>query len=103
MMINPNKVATCSNRICQLVDILVDPDFFHDEFSVFFSRKFFQPQTNRQPTGFGCPISQPQRGLNLMLYPGPFVGCCAAGMLSHDGRPAICQSFLNSEGDDIRN
>ena len=21
-----------------------------------------------------------------MLYPGPFVGCCAAGMLSHDGR-----------------
>merc|ERR1719221_948099 len=25
-------------------------------------------------------------GLNLMLYPGPFVGCCAAGMLSHEGR-----------------
>merc|ERR1719254_247794 len=25
-------------------------------------------------------------GLNLMLYPGPFVGCCGAGMLSHVGR-----------------
>mmetsp|Transcript_54362 Transcript_54362/g.168291 ORF Transcript_54362/g.168291 Transcript_54362/m.168291 type:complete len:943 (+) Transcript_54362:64-2892(+) len=25
-------------------------------------------------------------GLNLMLYHGPFVGCCAAGMLSHEGR-----------------
>jgi len=25
-------------------------------------------------------------GLNLMLYPGPFIGCCAAGMLSHEGR-----------------
>merc|ERR1719359_1910709 len=25
-------------------------------------------------------------GLNLMLYPGPFVGCCGAGMLSHLGR-----------------
>merc|ERR1719336_2521028 len=25
-------------------------------------------------------------GLNLMLYSGPFVGCCAAGMLSHEGR-----------------
>lgn len=25
-------------------------------------------------------------GLNLMLYQGPFVGCCAAGMLSHEGR-----------------
>ena len=41
MMINPNKVATCSNRICQLVDILVDPDFFHDEFSVFFFSQVF--------------------------------------------------------------
>merc|ERR550532_425089 len=27
-------------------------------------------------------------GLNLMLYSGPFIGCCAAGMLSHDGRSA---------------
>ncbi|CAE7231993.1 ppsC [Symbiodinium pilosum] len=34
-------------------------------------------------------------GLNLMLYPGPFVGCCAAGMLSHDGR---CFTF-NSTAD----
>nr|AIW63288.1 polyketide synthase AS3D904 [Azadinium spinosum] len=25
-------------------------------------------------------------GLNLMLFPGPFVGCCGAGMLSHIGR-----------------
>merc|ERR1719362_585899 len=25
-------------------------------------------------------------GLNLMLFSGPFVGCCAAGMLSHEGR-----------------
>jgi len=25
-------------------------------------------------------------GLNLMLYQGPFVGCCGAGMLSHEGR-----------------
>merc|ERR550532_2605446 len=25
-------------------------------------------------------------GLNIMLYSGPFVGCCAAGMLSHEGR-----------------
>nr|AQS99218.1 type I polyketide synthase [Gambierdiscus excentricus] len=25
-------------------------------------------------------------GLNCMLYQGPFVGCCAAGMLSHIGR-----------------
>eukprot|EP00442_Polarella_glacialis_P001443 CAMPEP_0115138544 /NCGR_PEP_ID=MMETSP0227-20121206/57733_1 /TAXON_ID=89957 /ORGANISM="Polarella glacialis, Strain CCMP 1383" /LENGTH=932 /DNA_ID=CAMNT_0002546191 /DNA_START=108 /DNA_END=2902 /DNA_ORIENTATION=- len=25
-------------------------------------------------------------GINLMLYAGPFVGCCAAGMLSHEGR-----------------
>merc|ERR1719336_3444573 len=25
-------------------------------------------------------------GLNLMLFPGPFVGCCSAGMLSHEGR-----------------
>ena len=30
-----------------------------------------------------------------MLYPGPFVGCCAAGMLSHDGR---CFTF-NSTAD----
>mmetsp|Transcript_45782 Transcript_45782/g.128817 ORF Transcript_45782/g.128817 Transcript_45782/m.128817 type:complete len:938 (-) Transcript_45782:123-2936(-) len=34
-------------------------------------------------------------GLNLMLYPGPFVGCCAAGMLSHEGR---CFTF-NSTAD----
>lgn len=25
-------------------------------------------------------------GINIMLYPGPFIGCCAAGMLSHAGR-----------------
>merc|ERR1719203_2727853 len=25
-------------------------------------------------------------GLNLMLFPGPFIGCCQAGMLSHAGR-----------------
>jgi polyketide synthase-associated protein len=25
-------------------------------------------------------------GLNLMLFHGPFVGCCGAGMLSHEGR-----------------
>jgi len=25
-------------------------------------------------------------GLNIMLYQGPFVGCCGAGMLSHEGR-----------------
>jgi len=25
-------------------------------------------------------------GINLMLYPGPYVGCCAANMLSHKGR-----------------
>jgi len=25
-------------------------------------------------------------GLNVMLYQGPFVGCCQAGMLSHEGR-----------------
>lgn len=30
-----------------------------------------------------------------MLYPGPFVGCCAAGMLSHEGR---CFTF-NSTAD----
>nr|AFW98415.1 type I polyketide synthase [Heterocapsa triquetra] len=34
-------------------------------------------------------------GLNLMLFPGPFVGCCAAGMLSHEGR---CFTF-NSTAD----
>jgi len=34
-------------------------------------------------------------GLNLMLFPGPFVGCCAAGMLSHAGR---CFTF-NSTAD----
>merc|ERR1719343_1107381 len=34
-------------------------------------------------------------GLNLMLYSGPFVGCCAAGMLSHEGR---CFTF-NSTAD----
>mmetsp|Transcript_29862 Transcript_29862/g.86750 ORF Transcript_29862/g.86750 Transcript_29862/m.86750 type:complete len:942 (+) Transcript_29862:81-2906(+) len=34
-------------------------------------------------------------GLNLMLYPGPFIGCCAAGMLSHEGR---CFTF-NSTAD----
>jgi len=34
-------------------------------------------------------------GLNLMLYQGPFVGCCAAGMLSHEGR---CFTF-NSTAD----
>lgn len=34
-------------------------------------------------------------GLNLMLYVGPFVGCCAAGMLSHEGR---CFTF-NSTAD----
>jgi len=32
-------------------------------------------------------------GLNLMLFPGPFVGCCAAGMLSHEGR---CFTFNSS-------
>eukprot|EP00933_Yihiella_yeosuensis_P016901 TRINITY_DN14289_c1_g1_i2.p1 TRINITY_DN14289_c1_g1~~TRINITY_DN14289_c1_g1_i2.p1 ORF type:complete len:948 (+),score=199.89 TRINITY_DN14289_c1_g1_i2:37-2880(+) len=32
-------------------------------------------------------------GLNLMLYPGPFIGCCAAGMLSHEGR---CFTFNQS-------
>merc|ERR1719221_1294201 len=32
-------------------------------------------------------------GLNLMLFPGPFVGCCAAGMLSHIGR---CFTFNQS-------
>mmetsp|Transcript_77431 Transcript_77431/g.216398 ORF Transcript_77431/g.216398 Transcript_77431/m.216398 type:complete len:946 (-) Transcript_77431:148-2985(-) len=32
-------------------------------------------------------------GLNLMLYPGPFIGCCAAGMLSHNGR---CFTFDKS-------
>lgn len=25
-------------------------------------------------------------GVNLMLYPGPFIGCSSAGMLSHEGR-----------------
>ena len=37
--------------------------------------------------------TSPMTGLNLMLFPGPFVGCCAAGMLSHDGRlvyPDMC-------------
>lgn len=32
-------------------------------------------------------------GLNVMLYPGPFIGCCAAGMLSHAGR---CFTFNSS-------
>lgn len=34
-------------------------------------------------------------GLNLMLNPGPFIGCCGAGMLSHEGR---CFTF-NSTAD----
>mmetsp|Transcript_33206 Transcript_33206/g.60146 ORF Transcript_33206/g.60146 Transcript_33206/m.60146 type:complete len:946 (+) Transcript_33206:81-2918(+) len=34
-------------------------------------------------------------GLNLMLIPGPFIGCCGAGMLSHEGR---CFTF-NSTAD----
>merc|ERR1712063_24448 len=25
-------------------------------------------------------------GLNVMLFPGPFIGCCSAQMLSHGGR-----------------
>merc|ERR1719329_1759085 len=25
-------------------------------------------------------------GINLMLAPGPFIGCCGANMLSHEGR-----------------
>mmetsp|Transcript_42111 Transcript_42111/g.108495 ORF Transcript_42111/g.108495 Transcript_42111/m.108495 type:complete len:710 (-) Transcript_42111:50-2179(-) len=32
-------------------------------------------------------------GINLMLFPGPFVGCSAAGMLSHIGR---CFTFNNT-------
>ena len=28
-----------------------------------------------------------------MLYPGPFVGCCAAGMLSHEGRRGSVPGF----------
>lgn len=34
-------------------------------------------------------------GLNIILYVGPFIGCCAAGMLSHEGR---CFTF-NSTAD----
>merc|ERR1719507_1926579 len=34
-------------------------------------------------------------GINMMLFPGPFVGCCQAGMLSHQGR---CFTF-NSTAD----
>jgi len=32
-------------------------------------------------------------GLNLMLFPGPFISCCGAGMLSHAGR---CFTFNSS-------
>jgi len=34
-------------------------------------------------------------GINIMLFTGPFIGCCAANMLSHEGR---CFSF-NSTAD----
>ena len=54
--------------------------------AIFYDPKisFADPPIQKKPSP-----SQAARGLNLMLYPGPFVGCCAAGMLSHEGRRAI--------------